>query len=159
MVGHIVHKFQFFINMRIGQFRAESMTLYSCLKSCKKYDLIIFACAISCKKYLFRINAQFLANLVSYWYEIDAKFHAKKSFHAKTRNTQKNLLFRETPYRPCKEHWKSNSCKKNVSTEYRSVLLEIFHQWHTSKKRISLKIFSLNLQKMKLELIFSWIRD
>ncbi len=61
MVGHIVHKFQFFINMRIGQFRAESMTLYSCLKSCKKYDLIIFACAISCKKYLFRINAQFLA--------------------------------------------------------------------------------------------------
>ena len=83
MVGHIVHKFQFFINMRIGQFRAESMTLYSCLKSCKKYDLIIFACAISCKKYLFRINAQFLANLVSYWYKIDAKFNEKSHFMQK----------------------------------------------------------------------------
>lgn len=45
-----------------------------------------------------------------------------------------------------------NSCKR---TGYRSILLEIFDQRHTSKIRISLKFFSLNLQKMKLELIFS----
>ena len=54
---------------------------YSCEKSCKKYDFYyVFIRNFVPKKYSFRIIAQFRTNLVSYWYENDAKFRAKKSF-------------------------------------------------------------------------------
>ena len=49
------------------------------------------------KVYLFRKDAQFREKLVSYWYENDAEFHAKKSFCAKPRNCCARGLFRGNP--------------------------------------------------------------
>ena len=67
---------------------SRSNDLYSCAIFWKKSDLnfVFMRNFVQKKKYLFRINAQFRAKLVSYWYENYAKFRAKKSFRAKPRN-------------------------------------------------------------------------
>ena len=66
---------------------ACKIDLYSSAISWKNSDLnFVFMRNFVQKNYLFRMNAQFRAKLVSYWYENYAKFCAKKSFRAKPRN-------------------------------------------------------------------------
>ena len=45
------------------------------------------------KKYLFRMNAQFRANLVSYWCENDAKFRAKNVISCKNAKLLRKRIY------------------------------------------------------------------
>ena len=54
--NHFVQKFQFFVIV-IAQFLAKTITLHSCAKSCKNYDL----------------NSIFMGNFVQNWFCIDTK--------------------------------------------------------------------------------------
>ena len=65
------------------------------------------------KKDLFRMNAQFRANLVSYWYENDARFREKSNFAQKRKTVpQESLLFRGNP--SLTERGKRSEYAKNV---------------------------------------------
>ena len=78
-----VQKFQFFVFMGIVQLHAKMTCIHAQYHEKFWLKFRIHA-KFRAKKYLFRMNAQFRAKLVSYWYENDAGFRAKKVISCKT---------------------------------------------------------------------------
>ena len=79
-----IQKLYFFVFMGISKFHSKITSIHA--QSPEKFWLISYSCKIGAKNYLFRINEQFRAKRVSYWYENDAEFRAKKSFREKPPN-------------------------------------------------------------------------
>ena len=89
--------------MSVAQFRAKTMTLYSCTKSCKNYDLdSVFMRNFGLKNDLFRINEQILWQN---WFRVDTKLieiSCKKSHNFVQKHeavAQEYLLFHGNPSR------------------------------------------------------------
>ena len=128
---------------KITIFRAKTMTLYSSAKWCKNYSFnFIFMRNFVQKIMNFRKNTQFCARLVSYWYEIYAKFCAKRAISWKNSNRIFSLKY----LRSSSLDWKDIAIRKSefvAKTQFhRYVMYHSCYNFENSfwpfKKNISL---------------------